>query len=168
MFSANASVCRRVVPARDGDILTVGGKRFRWRKCCSSPGPRHHHCWQQTRPFRGHVSQFSVRSVPPSNAISFCVQSTRASSRSVSWFNPLTLVIWAFPWCPSGTEVSGTRHSLIVLMFVLRGQTSAREQRVGTRHSLIVLMFVLRGRPSAQCFAIVLTLLTKQKHPHCR
>ena len=56
----------------------------------------------------------------------------------------------------------------IVLMFVLRGRPSAREQRVGTRHSLIVLMFVLRGRPSAQSFAIVFTLLSKQKHPHCR
>ena len=40
---------------------------------------------------------------------------------------------------PSGTEVSGTRHSLIVLMFVLRGRPSAGEQRVGTRRSLIVL-----------------------------
>ena len=62
-------------------FLSVGCKRVRWRKCCSSPGQRHLHCWQQTRPFRGHNTQSSVRSVRPSNAISFCVQSTRAS-----WF----------------------------------------------------------------------------------
>ena len=55
LLAANASVGGSAVPARDGDILTVGGKRFRWGKCCSSPGRRRPHCWRQTRPFRGSI-----------------------------------------------------------------------------------------------------------------
>ena len=32
----------------DGNILSVGDKRFRWRKCCSSPKRKHPQCLQQT------------------------------------------------------------------------------------------------------------------------
>ena len=45
---------------------------------------------------------------------------------------PLALVIWAFPWCPSGTEVSETRHSLIVYLLPVR----LDEPAAGSRHHL--------------------------------
>ena len=143
-----------------GDILSVGGKRSRWEKCFSSPGLRYSQCWLQTRPLAEVLFQpgSETSSLLAANASVSRTQHTvfRALGTSLECnlflcpidtrllVPPLALVIWAFPWCPSGTEVSETRHSLIVLMFVLR------------------------GRPNAQSFAIVLTLPSKQKHPHFR
>ena len=50
VLAANALVGRSAFPARDGDILSVGFKRVRWRTCYSSSGLRHPHCWRQTLP----------------------------------------------------------------------------------------------------------------------
>ena len=52
----------------DGNIITVGAKRFRCAevlfqpKACVLPDGKHHHCWHQTLPLRGSVvpAKFSV------------------------------------------------------------------------------------------------------------
>ena len=55
LLSPNASVGEISVPARDGNILSVCGKCFRWRNFFSSPRGKHPQCLRQTLLLRGSI-----------------------------------------------------------------------------------------------------------------